>query len=148
MTEPVTPHTRGQALVEFAVAIPVLILVAFALFDVGRIVIDYTTLTNASRVGARVAMVNQSNDASCGGVRTFKCATADHSGAMGIAPGDIQNVDIDNSADPACTEGGCMVTVTVSHSYQPVTPIIGSIVGPVSLSASTTMPMERAFASP
>lgn len=143
---PMNARERGQALVEFAIALPIVVVLALALFDGGRLVIDYTTLTNASRVGARVAMVNQSNSASCGSVRTFKCAAAEHSGAMGIAPAAIPNVVITGTDCEA--RGGCAVTVTVDHAFQMITPVISSLIGNVNLSASTTMPMERAFATP
>ena len=52
---------------EFALILPILLVLVLALFDAGRAVINYTALTNAARVGARVAIVNQSNDATCGG---------------------------------------------------------------------------------
>ena len=50
---------RGQTLVEFALVLPVFILVLVSLFDLGRGVFAYNTLTNAAREGARLAIVNQ-----------------------------------------------------------------------------------------
>ena len=52
-------HRRGQALVEFALVIPVFLVLMVALFDLGRAVFAYNTLTNAAREGARIAIVNQ-----------------------------------------------------------------------------------------
>src|ERR671912_110155 len=46
-----TRRDRGQALVEFALVLP--------LFLLGRAVFAYNTLTNAAREGARLAIVNQ-----------------------------------------------------------------------------------------
>ena len=40
---------RGQALVEFALVIPIFLLMLVALFDLGRAVFAYNTLTNAAR---------------------------------------------------------------------------------------------------
>ena len=54
-----TPRDRGQALVEFALVIPLFLLMMLALFDLGRAVFAYNTLTNAAREGARLAIVNQ-----------------------------------------------------------------------------------------
>ena len=51
--------SRGQALVEFALVIPIFLLLLIALFDLGRAVFAYNTLTNAAREGARLAIVNQ-----------------------------------------------------------------------------------------
>ena len=50
---------RGQALVEFALVFPVLILILLGIFEVGRAVFAYNTIGNAAREGARVAAVNQ-----------------------------------------------------------------------------------------
>ena len=52
-------HRRGQALVEFALVFPVLVLILLGIFEVGRAVFAYNTLGNAAREGARVAAVNQ-----------------------------------------------------------------------------------------
>ena len=50
---------RGQGLTEFALVIPIFLLLVVALFDLGRAVFAYNTLTNAAREGARIAIVNQ-----------------------------------------------------------------------------------------
>jgi TadE-like protein len=46
---------RGQGLVEFAIILPVFMLVVFGLFDVGRLVYTNSALSQAAREGARVA---------------------------------------------------------------------------------------------
>ena len=138
---------RGAALVEMALVMPLLALLIFALFDAGRAVIVYSELTNAARMGARVAMVNQSNDAACAtSERTFKCAAADLTTAMGMDAGSIPDVAI-NGSD--CTLlGACSATVTMNYSYVPITPIISDLIGPIDLSASATMPIERQYSNP
>ena len=136
-------RSSGQALVEFALAIPIFMLLLFGIIDGGRLVIEYSTLTNASRVGARVAIVNQSNATSCDSVETFKCAVASHDGEMGIVPSDVEDVVVSD-----CATGSCSVTVLVSHQYEPITPIVGAILGPIDLQAETTMPIERVYSSP
>jgi len=136
--------TQGQALVEFAVILPVLMLLVLGLFDAGRAVLFYTELANASRAGARVAIVNQSNDATCGGPeRTFKCAAADLTMAMDVDPLDI--VDLAISGSPCSLPSDCTATVRVDYRFEPITPLIGAIVGVIDLSASTTMPLERVY---
>ena len=56
---PSTRRDRGQALMEFALVIPLFLLLMVALFDLGRAVFAYNTLTNEAREGARLAIVNQ-----------------------------------------------------------------------------------------
>ena len=148
---------RGQALAEFAVVVPVLLVMMVALFDAGRAVINYTELSNASRVGARVAMVNQSHDASCVSADpTYKCAAADHTATMGIAAASIDDAefaDLDGNsvvpdAEVCRAYGFCSVVVTVSHTFTPITPFVTAILGPINLTASTTMQIERTYANP
>jgi Flp pilus assembly protein TadG len=47
----------GAALVEFAIVLPVLLLLAFGIIDLGRLLYTYNNLTSAVREGARLAAV-------------------------------------------------------------------------------------------
>ncbi len=150
-------RSRGQTLVEFALVLPLLLLLMVGLFDAGRAVIFYTELTNASRVGARVAMVNQSPDATCAGVeKTYRCAAAEIATTTDITPASVpvavfEDADGNIVAPTAAvcqTYGTCSATVSTSYTFTPVTPIIGNLIGPISLSASTTMAIERTYANP
>lgn len=53
----------GQALVEFALAIPLLLLIVTGLFDLGRAVWQSNTLAYAAREGTRYAVVHGSRSA-------------------------------------------------------------------------------------
>jgi Flp pilus assembly protein TadG len=48
-------------MVEFALVLPVLVLVLFAIVELGLTFKDYLTMTDAVRAGARVAAVSRSN---------------------------------------------------------------------------------------
>lgn len=48
---------RGQALVEFALALPLFLLIVFGLFDTARFVYGHSTLSQAAREGARLGAV-------------------------------------------------------------------------------------------
>jgi Flp pilus assembly protein TadG len=140
-------EARGQGLVEFALALPVIVLAVFALFDAGRGVLAYAELANASRVGARVAIVNQSNDSSCTGpAQTFKCAAADVAAATGIEAADIPDLVITGSV--CAFPSNCTATVTVGHSFELVTPVVSAIIPDLDMSATTTMSLERTYVSP
>ena len=61
-----TPRRRrglaaGQALVEFALVAPIFFLLLFAIIEGGRFILYYQTLSNATREGARYAIVHGSN---------------------------------------------------------------------------------------
>jgi Flp pilus assembly protein TadG len=57
--------SRGQALVEFAIVAPLFFLVLFAIIESGRFLLYYETLNNATREGARYAIVNGANSLGC-----------------------------------------------------------------------------------
>lgn len=48
---------RGQDLVEFALVLPLLVLLFFGIIEFGRAVFTYNTLANAAREGARFGIV-------------------------------------------------------------------------------------------
>ena len=54
---------RGQALVEFALVLPILILLLVGIFDFGRAVYAFNTVNNAAREGVRLAIVDQNCNA-------------------------------------------------------------------------------------
>ena len=52
---------RGAVAVEFALLLPLLLLIAFGIIDFGRALNAQITLTQAAREGARLAALNQPN---------------------------------------------------------------------------------------
>ena len=57
--EDLRPHPRfqrSQALIEFALVSPVLLLLLFGIVDIGRAIFYYDTLNHAAREGARIAV--------------------------------------------------------------------------------------------
>ncbi len=54
-------ESQGQAMVELALTLPLLLLILFGVVDLGRLFFAYTSITNASREGARVGTTNPTN---------------------------------------------------------------------------------------
>ena len=54
-------RSSGQALTEFALVAPLFVLLLFAIIEGGRFIAYYETLSNATREGARYAIVHGSN---------------------------------------------------------------------------------------
>ncbi|MDP9236392.1 MAG: pilus assembly protein [Chloroflexota bacterium] len=52
---------RGQSLVEFALVMPIFLVILLGTFEGVRAVLAYNTLSNASREGARYALVHGAN---------------------------------------------------------------------------------------
>ena len=150
----------GQSLVEFALVIPIIVLLVAAFVEIGRAVFAYNTIANAARQGARVAAVNQiAVLTDCDESRPIEdpyephwsyrgCAIAAAS-ALGIS---TSNVSIAYAPPPGTTltcsptlHVGCIARVTVQYTFQPATPIIGNIVGDIAMSSTAEVPVERVF---
>ena len=137
------PASKGQALVEFALIFPIFVLILFGLFDVGRAVFAYNTLSNAARQGARVAIVNQSET-------NIDAEAMQHAIGLGVAADDV-TVTYTKPDGTSCASPytiGCFVDVSVSYTYTAATPIIGNLLDPITITASTEMPIERTCPDP
>jgi hypothetical protein len=138
-------RAAGQALVETAIVLPILLVVLLAIFDFGRAVYAYHTVSNAARTAGREAIVNQNANA-------IEAGAIAQSVALGLTTGDVSTcyeestsvkrvcpTDIDNCNPKAI---GCLALVEVRYSFAAVTPLIGAIVGPISVSSTTVLPIE------
>lgn len=56
---------RAQALVEFALVSPVLLMVAFATIDFGRLVYTYAAISSAARDGSRILSLQSEQQSDC-----------------------------------------------------------------------------------
>jgi len=134
----------GQSLVEFALVFPVLIIMLIAIFDFGRLVFAYNAITNAAREGARVGIINQTESG-------IQDEVINQGTSLGLVAGDVVVTYVKSDAptqpcpDDPPTSLECLVVVTVSYDWQAITPVIGSIVGPVTVTAISEMPIERVF---
>lgn len=133
---------RGQALVEFALTIPIFLLLVVALFDVGRAVFTYNAITNAAREGARLAIVNQD-------VASVQQRTVGQAAGTIAATTDV-TVTFENGSGLACNGVGnnpslaigCSAVVTATSTWQAITPLVGNIIGPLTFTATSSIPVE------
>lgn len=139
--------SRGQGLVEFALLLPVLLLILFGLFDFGRAIFAYNTVSNAAREGARIAIVDQTL---VGGVPAAATEAANQATALGLDPSDEDDVRVQylmpeaSPSTPCPSRGlGCIAEVRVQYQFQAITPVIGSLIGPITLSSTTQIPIEN-----
>jgi Flp pilus assembly protein TadG len=128
---------RGSVAVEFALVVPVLLLIVFGIIDFGRALNAQIALTGAAREGARLAALGYSNAA----VRARVAAAApDLSGLIVTVPATCPR-----GAGPAAD-----AQVDVSYPFTFITPIgavaswIGTsgVGGPLTLTAQGVMPCE------
>jgi Flp pilus assembly protein TadG len=150
---------RGAALVEFALCVPLLLVVIAGIVDFGFVFQRYEVITNAAREGARLASLPQyaGNDALIiGRVREFvrqglsvNTATLD-----AIVPAD--QVLVDDVTPLTVSDGtntfnlpATTVTITMNHRFILLQPVLGLINknwgSSIALRASSQMRSEQPF---
>ena len=122
---------RGQALVELALALPLLLLVLMGTMECGRIFHAYLVITNASREGARAGVTGAPDSEIREKVKEAAASLGLTDAQISIAP------------DESVRERGVPLTVRVDYSLALVAPVLDGIVtNPYPLSATTTMRVE------
>jgi Flp pilus assembly protein TadG len=146
------PSLHGQALVEFALILPVLVLIMLGLFDLGRGVFAFNEVSNAAREGGRTAIVNQNSTdivnravaqaTSLGISTTATCTGGIPNGSSGVCTNFFYP---DLSTDCSSTVApGCVAVVTVKYTFNAITPIIGNLIGTIPMTSTTKQEIESA----
>jgi TadE-like protein len=137
---------RGQALVEFALVAPAFFLVLFGIIEAGRFIFYYETLNNATREGARYAIVNGANTLGCPtGPPAPGTSACDPAGDDVVERVRDAAVGMIGSAisvtptwhDPANNGRGATVTVTASYTYGSLIPIVP--LPPITVTAESSL---------
>ena len=124
---------RGAAVVEFAVVAPLFFLLVFGMIEYGRMVMAQQVITNASREGARLAVLDGATNASVTSQVNSYLTNSSVSGA---------SVTI-NPVEPSTAGYGASVTVTVSIPFSQVSWLPSPMfLGGRTLIASTIMRRE------
>ncbi len=137
---------KGQSLVEFAIVLPILLLLVLGIVDFGLGFKSYVVLTNATREGARYAVVgnpagswSNCSGAASGTIIGRVCDTAE-----GL---DLESVSV---TYPTGQNPGASVVVAAQYRYNLITPLSGimtlfsggSFPGYFDLSSSSDMRLE------
>lgn len=133
-------YQRGIAVVEFALVLPVLLLLVFGIVEFALAMYDKAVITNASREAARAGVV----------LKNPKMSTAQ---IQDVALNYCQNylITLNGTAKPTVSvpsgQGGSFgtpLTVTVSYTYSGLAlgAIISPLIGPLQLSATSVMNNE------
>jgi len=132
---------RGQSVVEFALVLPVLLLLLVTAIDFGRAYHAYTALENAVRVGGTYATVNAtaldygSTAERIADIKSKIVAACDLSPALDPSNVSIQEV----LADPTNPQEGDSATISAVYQFPLITPLARSLVGGGSLRLQYTL---------
>lgn len=124
-------NNKGQALVEFAIIIPILFLLIMGILQFGMMLNSYLTIENASREGAREGIAG-SSDADI------------RSRILAVTPNlDHNDLTITITPDENSRSAGDTLTVTVTYNYKLTVPIISTIFhNAVNINGQTSMRVE------
>lgn len=122
---------KGQSLVEFAIILPILLLILIGILEFGMILNSYLTIHSASREGARLAIVGGSD---------IEIETL----ITNMYPNlDVENLTVNITPVEGMRNSGDTITVKVTYNYTGISPIIGDIITDhIILKAHTSMRIE------
>jgi len=140
---------RGQAAVELALALPIVLTLIFVIIDGGVGLGRWIVITNAAREGARLGAIGRPPT----DVATRTIAASD--GLLDISNVTVDYQDVGGNGYPA--DGGDAVVVKVTYEYQLITPLsfflnlpcvppqveFGCPGGSLTLAACSNMRLER-----
>lgn len=138
---------RGQALVEFALVLPVFLMLLMGVFDLGRGIYMYNGVAEAAREIARVTSVYPCQGTPCTlGNSTQTAAVVQTQKGLVPALGSptFSCVDIDGSASTVSTVSclaGEQVKVVIIAPYRPVTPLL-SLIGTWNMQSTSTVSVQ------
>ena len=130
---------EGQGMVEFALVMPVFLLLVLGIVEFGRLMTAYSSVSTASRDAARYAAsvgdtpTGIPHYQDCLGIREaaekvsvfvdpFIVISYDTDGPGGAAP--VEYCQLGKTVDPVEVPLGAQISVTVTDVYEPLIPIV------------------------
>lgn len=136
---------NGGAILEMAIALPILMLILLGTADFGRVFHDSIAVQNASRMGAQYAVVTASSTAApdLAGVQAAALAELpDQGGATASATQYCQcGNGAQNDCSSSCASKTKYISVSVTKNFTTVVPYPG-VPSPVVLSSSVTVRLQ------
>ncbi len=125
---------HGQSLVEFALAVPILLLLVVGIIDIGRGLQAYTALGEAIRDASREAAVHGQGATVQWGpaANDTRITSAVRSRAVGLVP---ESVAVTSSWPAGNNATGSEVVVSASYTFRPAA---AALLGNLSLQLSNT----------
>ena len=142
---------RGQGLMEFALVIPIFLLIVVALFDLGRAVFAYNTLTNAAREGARIAIVNQYQPSIVARAKSQTNIVELDDPSVSVTFWQVGSDGKPDKSKPQCNNlvaVGCLAVVRFEATYRPMTPFVSNILFGSGVTFTATSQLSVEFSCP
>ncbi len=134
---------KGQSLVEFALILPLLLLLVIGIIDFGRVFHAYITIDHAGREAARKASIETDNGITVPQIQTYAGQKAAGIDTSKLTVGVTYDVDSEGNKEN--------VNIAISYPVQIFFPFIGAIINntespsgeqSIELNDTTTMRVE------
>jgi len=138
-------HDRGQALVEFSLAIIIFLVLAMGVFDFGRAIYQFNGVSQAAREIARVTAVHPGSDfrTDAGRSSETEAVIATQAGLVpNLQDPTIKCVDVAGDEITTACPVGEWIQVRITAPYTPITPILGLAGTWDFFSSSTSVQLE------
>ncbi|MFC5469336.1 TadE/TadG family type IV pilus assembly protein [Cohnella suwonensis] len=121
---------KGQSLVEFALLLPLLLLLICGVVDIGRLMFAYASLNMTTQEAVRL-----------GGLGKGDAEIADYA-KNHLRVGDASDLEVTITPGQATRKNGDDITVKLTYSLPLITPLMTEIIPAPVLSANSTIRVE------
>lgn len=134
-------HRRGQALVEFAVVLPIFVFLLFGLIDIGRLVYVNNAIAQAAREAARWGSV-QGRSASVTSRATIQSYALNSMAAVPDATVTVTCEDVTGTTLTECSSVD-LLDVQISSQVSLLTPVVAQLLGAQTYSATSVVAVNQ-----
>lgn len=152
-----TSKSKGQGLVEFALSLPILLLVFFGIFEFGRLMFIYIVVSSSTREAARYGVaVGDSNVVESGTKRYYDCTGINNAATafgqvINLTTSDV-TITYDSGPSTSTTFASCdalrdsttdvslgdRIVITITYTYTPIAQYAGFTMVPSFTITSTS----------
>ncbi|TFE28635.1 TadE family protein [Cohnella luojiensis] len=121
---------KGQSLVEFALLLPLLLLLICGIVDLGRLLFAFVSLNMTAQEAVRLGGLGKDDMEIVSYARNH------------VRVGDASELEVTISPEQSTRKSGGNVTVTLTYSLPLITPLMTQIIPDPVLSANSTIRVE------
>jgi Flp pilus assembly protein TadG len=134
---------KGAALIEAAITVPIILLISVGIFEFGRAYQTWQVLTNASREGARLAVIEGSTDAE------VRKRVTDFLTAGGLKTLTDDKIAVKRDVTLTATSTGSRIEISYPFEFMVLNPVVRLVAptdtktgAPITMAAATVMRNE------
>jgi Flp pilus assembly protein TadG len=134
---------KGAALIEAAITVPIILLISVGIFEFGKAYQTWQVLTNASREGARLAVIEGSSDAD------VRKRVGDYLKAGGLKAVADDAIAVKRDVALTATSSGSQIQINYPFEFMVLNPVVRLIAptdtktgAPITMVAATVMRNE------